>query len=339
MLNIFDGDAFSVVSLTDAINNIKFVPGRIGSMGLFRATPISTLTAVIETKGGILTLVEPTPRGGPGQTVGTSRADLRAIPVPHFQLDDAIYADAVQGVRAFGSETMLETVVGVTTERMAILTQSLDATEEYARIGAVKGLVTYAGGTSLDLFTFFGVTQMDEIDFDLDNANPAEGILRRKCAGVIRSVGGELDGLPFAGVHALCGNAFFDDLIAHPEVRETYLNQVAASELRSGYLQTGQQSWGSFTFGDIRFENYRGAVGATNFVHTDKCHFYPIGVPGLFRTYYAPADYEDTVNTLGRARYAKQWPMPNGKGRNLEAQTNSLNICTRPRTLILAKRT
>jgi hypothetical protein len=59
----------------------------------------------------------------------------------------------------------------------------------------------------------------------------------------------------------------------------------------------------------------------------------------LFRTVYAPADYIETVNTIGLPRYAKQYPMPNDKGISLEMQMNALNYCTRPRVLIKGKTT
>jgi hypothetical protein len=35
-------------------------------------------------------------------------------------------------------------------------------------------------------------------------------------------------------------------------------------------------------------------------------YFFPVGVPGLFRQYNAPADFVETANTIGLPRYAKQ---------------------------------
>jgi hypothetical protein len=89
------------------------------------------------------------------------------------------------------------------------------------------------------------------------------------------------------------------------------------------------------------FEEYRGKVGATSFIADHKAHVFPIGVQELFMTYFAPADYWDTVNTMGLPRYARQFPDPSGadRHRNLEIQSNPLTICTRPRVLIPAKRT
>lgn len=338
MLDVFKQDAFSVVSLTDALENLKFVPGRLTELGLFSETSISTTTISIEEANGVLKLVAPTPRGAPGTTLDKGKRAMRSLVVPHFEVNDAVMAEEVQSVRAFGSETETDTVMQRVAQRLSESRQSLMSTLEYARVGAVIGVVTYADSTTLDLFSTFGVTQDAEIDFDLDNATPASGALRKKCAGVLRQVATNLDGVPVSGLRAICGDAFYDDLIAHVEVRETYKNQVEAKELRGGYVSAGQ-SYGSFEFGGIVWENYRGSVGGTTFVNTDKCHIYPVGVPGLFRTVYAPADYIETVNTLGRQMYARQYDMPNGKGVNLDTQMNAVNYCTRPKSLIKGRRT
>ena len=340
MLDVFNSDAFKVTSLTDAINRIKFVPGRIGAMGLFTSSGISTTSIAIEEKDGVLSLVSPTPRGGPGQTLDRNRRTMRNISVPHFQIDDAVMADSVQGVRAFGSETELETVLGKVNDQVSVHVQSLAATQEYSRIGAIKGIVTYADGSTLDLFNFFEVSQVAERDWDLDNATPAAGVLRQTCAEVYRQIAGILDGTPFSGVHAFCGDAFFDDLISHTEVRASYLQQQEASQLRTGYIDGGAGgSYGSFNFGGITWENYRGSVGATSFIDTDHCQLFPTGVPGLFKTYYAPADYNETVNTIGKQFYNKMYPMPDDKGMNMQVQTNPLEICMRPRVLLVGRRT
>ncbi|MHC2534212.1 major capsid protein [Bradyrhizobium diazoefficiens] len=338
MLDIFNSDAFSVTSLTDAINKLKFVPGYLGSRGLFTESGVTTTSVAIEQKNNVLALVPPTPRGGPGVTLDKGKRSLLSINVPHFEVNDAVYAEEVQNIRPFGQESGEDSVMRLVGERMQTDGQSQEATIEYSRIGAVKGIVTYADGSTLNLYTLFGVAQPAEVDFDLDNAAPAQGALRKLCANVTRTIATALDGTPFSGVEAICGDKFYDDLIAHPEVRETYKNWTAAEELRQGYVSAGQ-IYGSFPFGGILWTNYRGQVGTTPFIDPDKCHIFASGVPGLFRTYFAPADYFDTVNTLGQPRYARQYMMANNKGVHLDVQTNNLNICTRPGTLIQGKRT
>lgn len=345
MLDVFNSDAFTVTSLTDAINKLKFQPGRIGAMGLFMPTSVATTSIAIEEKNGILTLVAPTPRGAPGVTLDKAKRTMRNLSIPHFEINDAIMAEEVQGVRAWGSESDVETVMGKVAERGQLHSQSLAATEEYTRIGAIRGEVIYPALTgetaqTLDLFGTFGVDPIVERDWDLDAGSPAAGVVRKTCAAVYRQIAGVLEGTPFSGVYALCGDNFFDDLIAHTEVRSTYLQQQEAGQLRTGYVDNGAGgSYGSFTFGGITFENYRGSVGSTDFIDSNKAHFFPVGVPGLFRTYFAPADYIETVNTMGQRLYAKQYEMPNGKGVHFDVQLNELNICTRPRVLLRGRRT
>lgn len=336
LLDIFNADAFRVVPLTDAIQKLKYVPGRLNELGLFAETGIPTTTAAIEERDGILVFVPPSPRGGPGMTVDKIKRTLRVVSVPHFQIDDAIMAEEVQGVRAWGNETAVEMVMDKVAERGSIFSQSFDATHELGRIGAVKGLVTYADGTTLNLFTLFNVTPQTQLHFNIHAPSPVPpaGTFLAFCNTIIRSMADELGGLPFSGIRALCGNAFYDDLKLNPDVRTTYLNWMAAEALRQAYVSPGQKIYSSFAFGGITWENYRGSDGNGNhLVPDDTVYLFPEGVPGLFRTWYAPADYMETVNTMGRRMYAKQWPMPNDKGINLEFQTNALHACTRPRVL------
>jgi hypothetical protein len=338
MLDIFHDNAFGVVSLTDAINRPLFQPGRVGQMGLFLETSVSTIDIAIEERDGVLVLVPPTPRGGPGTTVGRTNRGIRVLRAPHFEINDAVMAEEVQGVRAWGTEDQVEMVMDKVSERMMTDRSSLEVTMEYSRVGAIIGIITYADGSTMNLFTEFGVAQDAEIAFDLGNATPADGALRKLCASIIRQMSKNLGGVPFSGISAICGDAFFDDLLAHKEVRATFLNNPAAAQLRAAYIANGM-SYGSFDFGGILFENYRGYVGSTSFVNTDKCHLFPTGVPNLFRTYMAPADYIETVNRPGQRMYAKQYDMENGKGVHLDVQMNPLNICTRPKSFLKGKRT
>jgi hypothetical protein len=121
----------------------------------------------------------------------------------------------------------------------------------------------------------------------------------------------------------------------HPlEVAKAYDRYLDGAFLRQG------QARGSFEYAGILFEEYRGKVGAVDFTDASKAYFFPVGMPGLFRQYNAPADFVETANTIGLPRYAKQavdqqfarWVM-------LHVQSNPLPICTRPRVLIKGKRT
>jgi hypothetical protein len=333
VLDIFKSDAFSITSLTDRVNKLPYVPGRAGQVVDWTEEGVPTTTIMIEEQSGTLTLINPSARGGPGVSVAKDKRKARNLNVPHIQIDDAVYADEVQNVRAFGQESQVQTVQGIVDYRMQGHTSlKIDPTLEYQRMGAVRGIILNPDGTTLyNLFTEFNVSQPAEVAFDLSNA--VNGAVRKSCTGVVRTIANALGAIPFSGVYAFCSDTFWDDLISNAEVRATYLNTVAASELRSGV------AFERFNFGGITFENYRGALtGSTQFVLTDKAHFFPIGSPGLWKTVYAPADYVETVNTIGLPRYAKQFPMPNDKGIQLEVQSNPLSYCVRPNTLVQGRR-
>jgi hypothetical protein len=335
-LDIFSGSAFSMVALTDAINQMPFVPGRIGQLGLFREQGVSTTSVMIEEREGNLTLVETTSRGAPAVQHVANKRKARSLSVPHVALEDTILADEVQNVRAFGSENMLEGVQNVVNQRLSEMASKIDATLEHLRIGAIKGQILDADGSAViyDLFTEFGVTAYTEVDFDLDNASPAPGAVKKKCHDIRRKIEDELGVVPYDHIHAMCGPDFFDDLITHPEVEKAYERWLDGAFLRQG------QARGSFEYAGILFEEYRGKVGSVDFTDAAKAYFFPVGVPGLFRQYNAPADFVETANTIGLPRYAKQavdqqfarWVM-------LHVQSNPLPICTRPRVLLKGKRT
>lgn len=335
-LDIFSNSAFSVISLTDSINKIPFIPGRIGQLGIFMESGITTTSVMIEEREGSLNLIETTSRGAPAVQNQLNKRKARSFVVPHIALEDTILADEIQNVRAFGSESQLESIEQVIEFRLAEMAQKHDATLEHMRIGAIKGQILDADGATVlyNLFDEFGVTQHTEIDFDLDNANPGESAVKKKCHDVRRKIEDELGAQPYTHIHALCGSSFFDDLTTHPEVKQAYEYYMNGLFLRQG------QARGSFEYAGIVFEEYRGKVGTVDYTDANKAHFFPVGVPGLFRQYNAPADFVETANTIGLPRYAKQAvDQEFGRWVKLHTQSNPLPICTRPRTLIKAKRT
>jgi Phage major capsid protein E len=344
MLDISRGDAFSLISYTNAIQNLQFVPGYVNSLGLFQTRGIATIDAFIEERDDMIVIASPLPRGGPGQTAGALLRRGRTIRVPHFQFDDGLLAETVQGIRAWGTETAVEMFQEKLMERAAMFRQGFEITDEFIRLDAItKGVITYQDGTTLDLYALMGKAQMATVALDLAHVNPAGGILRRNLMNLIsRALMDQLGGLPCSGIFAICGNAFFDDLIQHSDVRTTYLNTIEAADLRTAYLQApntpSSMVYGSFRYADINWVNYRGTRNGLPLVDPDMAYFIPMGVPNMFQTVLAPADYLETVNTIGLPMYAKQWTMDNDKGVNLEFQTNKLHYCTRPQILMRATR-
>ena len=69
-LDVFNQDAFSLMSLTAAINKAPYKPSRIGQLGLFGEQRISTTQVMVEERDGLLSLIPTTPRGGPADSIG-----------------------------------------------------------------------------------------------------------------------------------------------------------------------------------------------------------------------------------------------------------------------------
>ena len=74
-------------------------------------------------------------------------------------------------------------------------------------------------------------------------------------------------------------------------------------------------------------------VGGKTMVDAKKGHVDPVG-PGIFKQYHAPADWMETVNTMGLEYYARMDLKEKGRGIDIEVQSNPLTLCTFPEALI-----
>lgn len=323
-LDIFKDDAFSLSQLSVAMVNLPHTPTRIGDLGYFKGAGINTLSMTIESVGATIALVPTAPRGSSGKVYTNEKRTLRTVSAVHLPQRAAILADQVQGVRAFGTETELQTAQGMMSEKLAAMRRDIDLTMEWQRLGAIKGQVLDADGSSViwDWFSEFGVSQITK-DFELDN-DATQVIL--KVLELKRAVEAELGGLSFTGIRVFCSASFFDAFTRHPAVEkafELYNTAYASSDVRGG-----------FVFAGVTWEEYRGKVGSTDFVEDGYAYAVPEGVPNMFIARFAPADYMETVNTVGLPYYAKQEPMPFGKGIEVEAQSNPIHLNTRPRAVV-----
>ncbi len=249
--------------------------------------------------------------------------------VPHNPARDQLLADEVQNVRVFGSSDELAGVEQRRDEKLRNINLSLDNTEEYHRLGAIKGVVLDSDGSTLfDLFDEFGVSAPSTTFFNLGAAwaESDGGVIRGKIQDLKTAIRVALKNKPIKGLHALCGDTFFKALSNHPEVRQTYMAQQAANDLRDSDANE------VFRYGGVTWELYPG-YGSVE-ITDDQCQFIPLGVPGLFISRYAPAPWFSAVNTIGLPRYAMATLDPTGqKSIDIEAQMNGIHLCTRPDVL------
>ena len=191
-LDIFSGSAFSMVALTDAINKMPYVPGRIGQLGLFREQGVSTTAVMIEEREGSLTLVETTSRGAPAVQHVANKRKARSLTVPHIALEDTILADEVQNVRAFGSENMLEGVQAVLNQRLSeidapeekslrTLRYELDLTE--STIAKLQGRIDeLRKSPTLGFTTFIDTAQISALQSKIDELSHVRGQTQARIA-------------------------------------------------------------------------------------------------------------------------------------------------------------
>lgn len=327
MLDMFKTDAFGIVRLTEAINKAPHQPMQIGSSGLFREKGITETKVGIELKDGQLVLVQSKPRGGPGDPIPKNRRGLIALSVPHLPVIDGLEADEVQDVRAFGSEDQSQVVSDVVNEKLETMRASLDVTIEHMRAGAIQGVVKDADlVTILNLFDAFEVEQ-SVATLSPDSASDGGDYLRRQITAIQRQIETVLGAAPITGFRAYCGSQIFDAIRADVGVVQTlrYADPQALLQQEAGIRR--------FIFGGVVWEEYRGSVGGEPFFADDEAYVFPLG-PSIFRTWFAPANYMETVNTIGLPFYAKQELRKFDKGVDIEAQSNPLSICTRPDAVV-----
>ena len=329
MQNPFDNPGFSMASLTTAINLIPNRYGRIEQLGLFPAKPVRTRQIIVEEYAGRLNLLPTKPPGSPGTVGERGTRTLRSFVIPHIPHDDVVLPEEVQGIRAFGSETETEAIAGVMARHLETMRNKHAITLEHLRMGALKGQILDADGSTIyDLYTEFGLSQTS-INFDLANANSD---IKGHCYDVLAEIEDNLKGEFMTDVHVLCSPQFFRALTTHKTVKEAYTNwqqgAILINDVRSG-----------FTFGGITFEEYRGQASDINgtvrkFIAPGEAHAFPLGTVDTFGTYLAPADFNETVNTLGQPLYAKQEPRKFERGTDLHTQSNPLPMCHRPGVLV-----
>ena len=333
-LDVFHQDIFSEIALTTAVDKFPYNPTGLGELNLFEDDPIRTTALAVELRAGKLTLVPFSERGEAGAQRTTEKRQALYFDVPRLMVSDTIYANELQNIRAFGSETELmqvETEVARRLNGPTGLTSLIEYTWEYQRLAAIQGMCLDSDGSvRYNFFSEFGITQAAEVGFNL-SAN-LEGSLRPICNNIVRSMARASKGafLPSTEVYALCGDQFWDQLTNHVDVLKTYYNWAAAEELRKG------SAFQAMKFGGINWFNYRGSDDTTTIaVPTDKVKFFPKGAPGVFKRALAPGESFEWVNTPGKPVYVM--PIFDRDRRSwwtMEAYSYPLHICTRPEVLM-----
>lgn len=323
---------YDVATLTDMVEVIPDVPSLLSPY--FEAQGMDTTFAVIDrTKRG-LHLVPDTKReyAGPVATPGDKRSGL-IIEAAHLLETDFLTPMDIQNERAVNREG-LTTVDMKVTEKLAAMRRNIAATLEWHRVGAVKGKVLDADGSTVlyDLYDKFGITPNEEesVSFPTDAAG-ATNVLSQQFEDLTDRVELALGGNAYTGVMAIVGKDFWNKLTTNPMVREAY---NMWTQRRSAYGLHAKNE--PFEYGGISWVRYNKAVGGNVLVEPGAAHVFPVG-PGIMKHYYAPALYMDTVNTMGQAYYSRAESTEMNRAIKMEVQSNPLTLCMFPEALFTLK--
>ena len=298
-MDVFNSNAFSLTSLTSVVNLLDYNPSYLGEMNIFDSKPVQSQNIFVDRRDGFLTLIPSSPTGAPPDELTRDDRDAISLRTTRLTRGFSVYATEVQNVRAFNGETEFERVQVEFARRMERVRQDMEYTHENHRLAAIQGRLIDADGTTelYNYYNTFGETEAPAVPFNLATATTD---VRGVCAEIIRSMARSARGsfTPQTKVHALVGDAFFDALVVHPQVRETYLNYQAAAALRDG------SAFGDLDYGGIMFHNYRGSDdNSTVAVGANDAFFFPVGARDVFTKAMAPHESIEYANTPGLDMY------------------------------------
>ncbi|WP_186140045.1 major capsid protein [Burkholderia gladioli] len=343
IIDIFNGDAFSALALTQGVQRNPYQPGALGQLNIFDENPIRTTAVSVEERTGTLKLIGFSERGTEGTQRTTERRKMRYFDVPRLMHDDTIHTYEIQNIREFpeGPTGQIVTVPMQLEREVARrlagptgLLASVEYTKEYLRLAAVQGLVLNPADGSIlyNWFDEFQIAQAQEVGFNLSAAAP--NTLRPLINGIKRNMARKAQGA-FTNqtrIMALCGDVFYDQFGNHPDVIRTFLNWEGARDIRDDAFG---DAFASFEFDGITWVNYRGSDdNVTVKIPDDKVKFFPVNAPGIFQEVLAPGESAEFINQPGAPVYVL--PIIDRDRRmwwKMEVYSYPLYLCTRPEVL------
>lgn len=336
ILDIFGNVAFSSTSLTQAINIVPNDYGRVRELGLFANEPITTTTVVVQYENGTLNLLPTRERGAPSSLGMPDKRGARPFSCFHIPHDDFVRADDVQNILArTASDGVLDAVQSLVNRKQAKMRRKHAITLEHMRMGALRGEILDNDGSSLlNLFTQFGVTQKS-IDFVLGTTTTD---VNAKTDELTAYMEDNLQGETMTGVHVLASPEWFAKYTGHTKITDAFKYYDG----RFNVVRTDVRK--RFEWRGVTFEEYRGSAqylqedgtyGTRRFIPAGEAIAFPLGTSDTFTTYWAPADFIDTVNTFGEEIYVRQAVDPEfQRWVKLHSQSNPLPLVKRPSLLV-----
>jgi hypothetical protein len=305
-------DYFSRENLMASIAKAPYIPGRLAEY--YESMPLtSTVLALESSPTNGASILAGVARGTPSKVETLERRSVHTFTTTHYRADGNVYADEVLNSRAYGATGAAEIINQRRDMLMARMRRDIDLTHESLRLAQVL-TPTNAFGT---------MPASQQIALNTDGTKTRKEILTK----IILPIESALDGIPFTGIQALCGDDFWGKLVENTAVKATLLNYSMAQSLRNDPRE-------AVFFGGVMWERYRGT--GTVIMTTGEARVFPTGVPQMWIQAFAPADTLDTVGlgAMGTPYWPQAIPSSDNRRWYMEIQTNCVMVCTRPTAVL-----
>jgi hypothetical protein len=337
MMDVFNGDAFTSVTLTEKVNeSFPYVPTFLYDLGLAPAEGMVTLDAAFDEATGGIRLIPTSPRGAPPSQQTRDSRRMRKLSAVHFAREAHVNADELLALRGRGALTP-ETAQGLLLRRTdgpTGLKVEWKLTLEHMLLGATDGVVYDADNTSIlyDFFDWTGTSRPAAMAIQFTGMTADTARLDAFGFDLRMAMIVALKGMPIAGgrIVVLCGDGFYRSLVTSPEIRGAKKNGAMGNQ--DAALKISEVSpYSAVDYAGVLWVHYRGDDNSVVSVPTDEARAFMLGVPGLFQTLFAPADTFDTVGAEGLPLYLLNLPeRQTSKRFTAELQSNPLIACLRP---------
>lgn len=310
-MNIFT-DYFTREELIASLANSQYIPGILGAAGLFDTKAMTgTAFGIEELPTNSVSESAEIPRGAPGKVLTLDKRSVETFTAKTYAWQGAVLADEVLNIR--GQANPVEVIQTRRDELTAKLRRQADFQREYLRVTTLNTPTNDFGSAPDAAVVAFGASD-SAIRTAIHN-------------NIIKPLETALGGIPYTGLDAWCSDTYWVALIESKTIRETYLNTMAAAELRNAPAD-------SFNFGGITWHRYR--AGGNIKITDGQAKIVPRGVSGLFMECNAPDDTLSSVGIggLGQPYYLSAEPMPRDKGWEMNLQMHTVTLCTRPEAVI-----
>ena len=316
---------FDIFKLSNLANGIKKGNTPIRKSKLFEEGPIKTTTVKLVLAGHTIKLIDPSARGEDGELlVDDETMDFVPLSASHLKQYFPIKADDYQDVKGFGPNfNEAEEISKVVSRKQGRVKQNIDATIEYQMVGAMSGKIFKKDGVTVlcDLHTKFQIPKTTaKLDPNTLKLPASIRKAKRKIEKIVSSAGAGI----INGWVCFCADDFFDSVADSDDAQKAFTN-AKPSVLLEGFTDV-------VTYQGVEWKTYSIAVGGTKSIADGKALLVPV-IDGLLRVDFAPADYEETINTDGLPYYSNKEELKMNRGFEVEMQSNPIVYCSMPNAI------